>query len=187
MSEDTRDIEAALGSLRPRRLPAGLEARLAAALSAPPAPARNRVIPFVAWGAAAAAACLALVLSLPDSPPAAAPGEPMAMAALADAAPAAPMLRSSAPPAFARADSPRAVRSASPFAPEPGLRLARAEQSHPEVTLLEPVRVADGLFARPMRVRWHNTAHFRDERSGAELIRHAPHDEVIGLVPFETD
>lgn len=174
MNDDTRDIEAALGSLRPRRLPPGLEARLAEAVSAPPAPARPRVIPFAAWGAVAAAACLALALFLPDSPPAAPSAQPMAAAAVADSVPAGAMLRS-------------AARSAAPLAAEPGLRLARAEQSHPEVTLLEPVRVADGLFARPMRVRWHNTAHFRDERSGAELIRHAPHDEVVGLVPFEID
>jgi hypothetical protein len=177
MSEDTRELEAALGSLRPRRLPAGLESRLTAALEAPARPARPRVIPWAAWGGLAAAACLALALSLPDEVVPPAGSEPMAMAAVADAP--SPLLRSAPPMA--------AMRAARAEAPAPGLQLVRAEQSPAEATLLEPVRLSDGLFARPVRVRWHNTAHFRDERSGAELIRHVPHDEVIGLVPFETD
>lgn len=180
MSEDTRDIEAALGSLRPRRLPAGLEARLSAALESPATAPRPRVIPFLAWGGLAAAACLAVALSLPDDTPAPA-AEPKAMA-MVDAAP--PVLMRSAAPMPAPA---RVARSSAALSAEPGLRLVRAEQSPPEASLLEPVRLSDGLFARPVRVRWHNTAHFRDARSGAELIRHVPHDEVIGLVPFETD
>jgi len=180
MNEDTREIEAALGSLRPRRLPAGLEARLTAALEAPAPAPRPRVIPFLVWGGLASAACLAVVLSLPEGAEPAGT-EPMAMAAMADAP--MPTLRSAAPPvALSRAGAGALGLSA-----EPELRLVRAEQSPPEATLLEPVRLSDGLFARPVRVRWHNTAHFRDSRSGAELIRHAPHDEVIGLVPFETD
>jgi len=181
MSEDTREIEAALGSLRPRRLPAGLEARLTAALETPEPARRPRVIPFLAWGGLAAAACLAVMLALPDDAVAPTGAEPMIMAAQADSPP--PMLRSATPPLAAA----RAAKSAAAAAAEPELRLVRAEQSAPEATLLEPVRLSDGLFARPVRVRWHNTAHFRDTRSGAELIRHAPHDEVIGLVPFETD
>ena len=83
--------------------------------------------------------------------------------------------------------APQAVVSAAAAAPEPGLRLVRAEQIPAEVTLLEPVKLAEGSFARPMRVRWHNAATYRDASSGAELVRFAPHDEVVGLVPFETD
>lgn len=180
MSEDTREIEAALGSLRPQRLPAGLETRLTAALEAPAPAPRPRVIPFLAWGGLAAA-CLAVVLSLPETPVAPSGAEPMAMAVMAEAP--SPLLRSAAPP---DAEGVGADRAAEPLAGA-GLQLVRAEQSPPEATLLEPVRLSDGLFARPVRVRWHNTAHFRDPRNGAELIRHAPHDEVIGLVPFETD
>lgn len=76
---------------------------------------------------------------------------------------------------------------ASTAAPESGLRLVRAEQAPAEVTLLEPVKLAEGSFARPMRVRWHNAATYRDAASGAELVRYAPHDEIVGLVPFEAD
>lgn len=187
MSEDTREIEAALGSLQPRRLPAGLEARLGAALARPEAsPRRPRVIPFVAWSAGACAACLAFYLAMPGGS-----GSPEVSGAVATAdilpAPAAPTPARNAP-RLMMAESrsaPAAAKSAS--VADPGLRLVRAEQAPSEVTLLEPVRLADGLFARPVRVRWQNAAHYRDARGGAELVRHAPHDEVIGLVPFETD
>ena len=153
MNDDTRDIEAALGALRPRRLDPALEARLLAAAAAP-AP-RPRVLAFVAWGAPlAAAASLAFVLLAAPEGPVAPLAEPSARIA-----------------ASAPAD----------------LRLVRAEQAPAEVTLLEPVRLAEGRFARPMRVRWHNAATYRDEASGAELVRYAPHEEIVGLVPFETD
>lgn len=68
----------------------------------------------------------------------------------------------------------------------PGLRLVRAEQAPTEIALLEPVKLDDGTFARPMRMRWSNAAQYRDVKAGAELIRYAPHDEIIGLVPIET-
>lgn len=155
MNDDTRDIEAALGALRPRRLDPRLEARLLAAAEAP-AP-RPRVLAFVAWGAPlAAAASLAFVLLAAPEDPGAPPAEPSAMVAATAEAPA-------------------------------GLRLVRAEQAPAEVTLLEPVKLAEGSFARPMRVRWHNAATYRDAASGAELVRYAPHEEIVGLVPFETD
>jgi hypothetical protein len=153
MNDDTRDIESALGALRPRRLPADLEARLTEAALAP---RRPRVLPFVAWGAplAAAASVAFLLLASPeDVAPVAAPAAMMAAAAPAPA----------------------------------GLSLVRAEQAPAEVTLLEPVKLAEGSFARPIRVRWHNAATYRDAASGAELVRYAPHDEVVGLVPFEAD
>lgn len=151
MNDDTRDIEAALRALTPRRLPADLTARLTAAVTPP----RPRVLPFLAWGAPlAAAASVVFLLFASPADEALAP-----QASFAAAAPAA----------------------------EPGLRLVRAEQVPAEVTLLEPVKLAEGSFARPMRVRWHNAATYRDASSGAELVRFAPHDEVVGLVPFETD
>lgn len=68
----------------------------------------------------------------------------------------------------------------------PELRLVRAEQAPSEVALLEPVKLQDGSYARPMRVRWSNAAQYRDVRRGAELIHYAPHDEIVGLVPMET-
>lgn len=68
----------------------------------------------------------------------------------------------------------------------PDLQLVRAEQAPSEVALLEPVKLDDGSFARPMRVRWSNAAQYRDARRGAELIQYAPHDEIVGLVPLET-
>lgn len=141
MTDDTRDIEAALGQLRPRRLSPGFEAAVARALAEPEAPARRpRILTFLAWSApVAAAAALALAL-LPT------------------------------------ADS----------AATPDLRLVRAEQAPSEVVLLEPVKLDDGSFARPMRVRWSNAAHYQDVRGGARLIQYAPHDEIVGLVPVET-
>ena len=140
MTDDTRDIEAALRQLRPRRLSPGFQASVARAL-AEPAPGR-RIIPFLAWSAPlAAAAALAFVLLSPSDPLA---------------------------------------------GPAPDFRLVRAEQAPSEVTLLEPVKLDDGSFARPMRVRWSNAAQYRDDRRGAELIQYAPHDEIVGLVPLET-
>ena len=155
MNDDTRDIEAALRALRPRRLGPALEARLIAAAEAPSP--RPRILTFAAWGAplAAAASLAFLLLASPDDAeaPVAGPSAMMAAAAPASA----------------------------------GLRLVRAEQAPAEVTLLEPVKLAEGSFARPMRVRWHNAATYRDEASGAELVHYAPHEEIVGLVPFETD
>ena len=152
MNDDTRDLEAALAALRPRRLDPALEARLRAAAEAPAR--RPRVIAFAAWGAPLAAAASLAFLLLAGSEDPAPVGEPMAMTA------------ASAPAA---------------------LTLVRAEQAPAEVTLLEPVKLAEGSFARPMRVRWHNAATYRDAASGAELVRYAPHEEIVGLVPFEAD
>lgn len=151
MNDDTRDIEAALRALKPRRLPQELSARLTAAVTPP----RPRVLPFLTWGAPLAAAASVVFLLF--------------------AAPADEAL------------TPQASLAAAAPATESGLRLVRAEQVPAEVTLLEPVKLAEGSFARPMRVRWHNTATYRDATSGTELVRFAPHDEVVGLVPFETD
>lgn len=144
MTDDTRDIEAALRQLRPRRLSPGFRGSVARALAAPEAPRRARVIPFLAWSAPLAAAAAAAFLLLSPADPAA-PGSGL-----------------------------------------PELRLVRAEQAPSEVALLEPVKLGDGSFARPMRVRWSNAAQYRDERRGAELIQYAPHDEIVGLVPLET-
>ena len=143
MTDDTRDIEAALRELRPRRLSPGFEASVARALAEPDAPARRGVvIPFLAWGAPlAAAAAVAFVLLSPSGP------DPVVA---------------------------------------PDLQLVRAEQAPSEVALLEPVKLDDGSFARPMRVRWSNAAHYRDASRGAELVQYAPHDEIVGLVPVET-
>lgn len=142
MTEDTRDIEAALRQLRPRRLSPGFQASVARALAEDAPASRRKIIPFLAWSAPlAAAAAVAFVMLAPSDPV---------------------------------------------TGPAPDFQLVRAEQAPSEVTLLEPVKLDDGSFARPMRVRWSNAAQYRDARRGAELIQYAPHDEIVGLVPLET-
>ena len=143
MTDDTRDIEAALRELRPRPLSPALKASIARGMADASEAKRNTVIPFLAWATplAAAAAVAWMVLS---------PSNASSVSAL------------------------------------PGLRLVRAEQAPTEIALLEPVKLDDGTFARPMRMRWSNTAQYRDIKAGAELIQYAPHDEIIGFVPIET-
>jgi len=97
-----------------------------------------------------------------------------------------PFLAWSAPLAAAAALAFVLLSPSGPADAPPDFRLVRAEQAPSEVTLLEPVKLDDGSFARPMRVRWSNAAQYRDARRGAELIQYAPHDEIVGLVPLET-
>lgn len=97
-----------------------------------------------------------------------------------------PFLAWSAPLAAAAALAFVLLSPSGPADAAPDFRLVRAEQAPSEVTLLEPVKLDDGSFARPMRVRWSNAAQYRDARRGAELIQYAPHDEIVGLVPLET-
>lgn len=97
-----------------------------------------------------------------------------------------PFLAWSAPLAAAAALAFVLLSPSGPGEAAPELRLVRAEQAPSEVALLEPVKLGDGSFARPMRVRWSNAAEYRDPRGGAQLIQYAPHDEIVGLVPVET-
>jgi hypothetical protein len=73
-----------------------------------------------------------------------------------------------------------------PAAPEsPAYQLVRAEQSPAQVQLFAPVRLDDGSYARPVRVRWDNTTHWEDPRSHTQFINYRP-NEQLGLVPLET-
>ena len=73
-----------------------------------------------------------------------------------------------------------------PGEPEaPAYQLVRAEQSPARVQMLAPVRLDDGSYARPVRVRWDNTTHWEDPRSHTQFINYRP-NEQLGLVPLET-
>jgi len=68
----------------------------------------------------------------------------------------------------------------------PTYRLVQVEQSRPEVQLFRPVQMADGSFARPMRVRWQDTTRWEDARSNTRLINYRPNDQLT-LLPLETN
>ena len=75
---------------------------------------------------------------------------------------------------------------ASPAEPEaPAYQLVRAERSRPEVQLFRPVELADGSYARPVRVRWEDTTRWEDVRTQTRLIDYRPNDQ-LGFLPLET-
>lgn len=75
---------------------------------------------------------------------------------------------------------------AGPALPEPpAYQLVRAEQSPAQVQMFAPVRLEDGSYARPVRVRWDNTTHWEDPRSRTQFINYRP-NEQLGLMPLET-
>ena len=49
-----------------------------------------------------------------------------------------------------------------------------------------PVRLADGSFVRPVRVRWDDTTRWEDPRSNTRLINYRPNDQ-FALLPLETN
>ena len=67
----------------------------------------------------------------------------------------------------------------------PTYRLVRADRSRPEVQLFRPVELADGSFARPVRVRWEDTTRWEDARTQTRLIDYRPNDQ-LGFLPLET-
>jgi hypothetical protein len=67
----------------------------------------------------------------------------------------------------------------------PDYQLVRAEQPPASVDLFEPVRLQDGSFVRPVRVRWSNETHWEDRRTNTRLINYSPSEE-FGLIPLET-
>jgi len=67
----------------------------------------------------------------------------------------------------------------------PDYQLVRAEQPPATVDLFEPVRLQDGSFVRPVRVRWSNETHWEDRRTNTRLINYSP-SEQFGLIPLET-
>lgn len=64
-------------------------------------------------------------------------------------------------------------------------QLVRAEQPPASVDVFAPVRLADGSFARPVRVRWSNETQWEDPRTNTRLINYSP-SEQFGLIPMET-
>jgi hypothetical protein len=75
---------------------------------------------------------------------------------------------------------------AEPAEPEaPAYQLVRADRSRPEVQLFRPVELADGSYARPVRVRWEDTTRWEDARTQTRLIDYRPNDQ-LGFLPLET-
>ncbi|MBM3867933.1 MAG: hypothetical protein FJ384_03265 [Verrucomicrobia bacterium] len=76
---------------------------------------------------------------------------------------------------------------AEPAEPEaPAYQLVRAERTRPEVQLFRPVELADGSYARPVRVRWEDTTRWEDARTQTRLIDHRPNDR-LAFLPLETN
>jgi hypothetical protein len=67
----------------------------------------------------------------------------------------------------------------------PTYQLVRADRSRPEVQLFRPVELADGSYARPVRVRWEDTTRWEDARTQTHLIDYRPNDRLT-LLPLET-
>jgi hypothetical protein len=67
----------------------------------------------------------------------------------------------------------------------PSYQLVRAEQSPANIEVLRPVRLDDGSFARPVRVRWDNTTQWEDPRTRTRFINYRP-NEATALLPLET-
>ncbi|MEY4034137.1 MAG: hypothetical protein RL492_1331 [Verrucomicrobiota bacterium] len=72
-----------------------------------------------------------------------------------------------------------------PVTVSPDYQLVRAEQPPASVDLFDPVRLQDGSFVRPVRVRWSNETHWEDRRTHTRLINYSP-SEQFGLIPLET-
>ena len=68
----------------------------------------------------------------------------------------------------------------------PTYQLVHVEQTRPDVQFFRPVRMADGSFARPVRVRWQDTTRWEDPRGDARLIHYRPNDQ-LALLPLETN
>lgn len=67
----------------------------------------------------------------------------------------------------------------------PAYQLVRAERTRPEIQLFRPVELADGSYARPVRVRWEDTTRWEDARTRTQLIDYRPNDQ-LALLPLET-
>lgn len=66
----------------------------------------------------------------------------------------------------------------------PAYQLVRADQSPADVQFYRPVRLDDGSFVRPVRVRWDDTTRWEDPRSNTRLINYRPNDQ-FALLPLE--
>jgi hypothetical protein len=68
----------------------------------------------------------------------------------------------------------------------PAYQLVHVEQTRPDVQFFRPVRLSDGSFARPVRVRWQDTTRWEDPQGDARLINYRPNDQ-LALLPLETN
>jgi hypothetical protein len=75
--------------------------------------------------------------------------------------------------------------AAAPVDEAPSYQLVRAEQSPANIEVLRPIRLDDGSFARPVRVRWDNTTQWEDPRTRTRFINYRP-NEATALLPLET-
>lgn len=75
--------------------------------------------------------------------------------------------------------------AAAPVEEAPAYQLVRAEQSPANIEVLRPIRLDDGSFARPVRVRWDNTTQWEDPRTRTRFINYRP-NEATALLPLET-
>ncbi len=67
----------------------------------------------------------------------------------------------------------------------PVYELVRAEQPPAAIDLFDPVRLSDGSFVRPVRVRWSNQTQWEDRQTNTRLINYQP-SEQFALIPLET-
>ncbi|MFM9001116.1 MAG: hypothetical protein ACKORB_05775 [Opitutia bacterium] len=195
MPEPENDIESALAALKPRA-PGPEVARAVARALDPAAESRGGVLLW--FSGLAAAACLALVfLVLPEEEAQLAPfavtsessirtGNSVAAdKVFADAAPAA----RSAPPAASAGGvglgAAAPAKAMASVAPEAQYRLAGATRSPARLELLEPMRLRDGTYVRPVRLRRELATHWEDAGSGARLVRYRPEESTL-LLPLET-
>lgn len=188
MPEQDEDIELALAALRPRP-PSDATVRVVAESLDAPRHERSNIL--VWFSGLAAAACLALAfLVLPEAEPvakAAAFGAAESRSGLMGTAPApqavaaAPALDVTAAPAAgtARGFGGGAARSAAPY------RLVSAQASPSSLEMLEPVRLRDGTYVRPVRMRREHSTHWETPGSGSRLVRYRPEERTI-LLPLET-
>lgn len=186
MPEQDEDIELALAALRPRPPRPAVERALAESLDAP----RQERSNVIAWfSGLAAAACLALAfLVLPgaetvDQPPALAFAEnrvaPMASAAAPQASVAVAEAVVAPGAGLARGLGVGLAKSAAPY------RLVSAQASPASLEMLEPVRLRDGTYVRPVRMRREHSTHWETPGSGSRLVRYRPEERTI-LLPLET-
>ncbi|MGA0134298.1 MAG: hypothetical protein ACO3ND_08085 [Opitutales bacterium] len=186
MPDQDDDIALALSALRPRPPGPSVERALAERLDAPPAPRSNVILWF---SGLTAAACLALAFLVLQQGPV----ERQALAAplLSVADEAVPVLRVEARSLRAKevAASPlapaAATRSAAATLPEANYRLVSAHASPASLELLEPVRLRDGTYVRPVRLRRDHSMQWEDPRSKARLVRYLPEESTL-LLPLET-
>lgn len=192
MPEQDEDIELALAALRPRPPSDATVRAVAESLDAPRQERSNVIVWF---SGLAAAACLALAfLVLPEVEPvaeAAAFGAAESRSGLMGAAPALDVTAAPAAGAGRGFGGGRVLNEAA--APMAALRtasaanyrLVSAQASPASLEMLEPVRLRDGTYVRPVRLRREHSTHWETQGSGSKLVRYRPEESTLFL-PLET-